>query len=477
MGILAIAGLLVGGVYGFLAARTIYCVSDRDGLPPNATCYQVLGIYLSASTYYTAAGALVGAAVGALLEVFVVTPVLLWRGQDPATRMHPLEHPVIWFALQVAELAIMVPALLFLVPTQGVAGGGSHRGDDDRPPGRRGRELRAPSRIHPSLTGNPKRSPDPNSGASVRPAMATDAPTDAALVAAIQAIPGWNDRALQVLPIEEGRTNKNFRVTADGEPFFLRLAGKDTELLGIDRDAEQASMRAAAAAGIGPEVFAYLPELGCLVTRWVDADPLGEGDLERPEVLGPVVDAIKAIHAGPPLSWSFDPFRIVEDYRRISEERGVAIPDAFDHAHDMAVWIEEAFRAIPMPLVPCHNDLLESNFILRDGHVWVVDHEYAGMGDPFFDLGNLSINNALSDDAQERLLALYFGTPTDAQRARLKLMRIMSDFREAMWGIVQQGLSTLDIDYVEYAQKHFDRLSSTMADPHFDDWVDTARGT
>ena len=46
------------------------------------------------------------------------------------------------------------------------------------------------------------------------------------------------------------------------------------------------------------------------------------------------------------------------------------------------------------------NDLLEANFLLRDGHVWIVDHEYAGMGDPFFDLGNLSINNALSDDLQ-----------------------------------------------------------------------------
>jgi thiamine kinase-like enzyme len=266
-------------------------------------------------------------------------------------------------------------------------------------------------------------------------------------------------------------------VRASGESFFLRLAGKDTGLLGIDRAAEQGSARAAAEAGVGPDVFVYLPDQGCLVTRWIEADPLSEGDLERLEVLGPVVEAIKAIHAGPPLNWSFDAFRIVEDYRRISEERGVVVPDAYDVAHEKAAVIEAAFSSDPMPLRPCHNDLLEANFLLRDGHVWVVDHEYAGMGDPFFDLGNLSINNALSDDAQERLLALYFGTPTDAHRARLKLMQIMSDFREAMWGVVQQGLSTLDIDYVEYATKHFDRLSTTMADPRFDDWLETARGT
>ena len=160
----------------------------------------------------------------------------------------------------------------------------------------------------------------------------------------------------------------------------------------------------------------------------------------------------------------------------LSEERGVVVPDAFDGAHEKASPIG-CVRERPDAVRPCHNDLLEANFLLRDGHVWVVDHEYAGMGDPFFDLGNLSINNALSDDAQERLLALYFGEPTDAHRARLKLMRIMSDFREAMWGVVQQGLSTLDIDYVEYATHHFDRLSTTMADPRFDDSLGPREGT
>ena len=306
--------------------------------------------------------------------------------------------------------------------------------------------------------------------------MATDASTDPALDAAIRAIPSWEGQELEILPIAEGRTNRNFRVSTGDETFFLRLSERSTELLGIDRNAEQDSVRAAAEAGVGPDVFAYLPELGCLITRWIDAEPLSEGDLEREEVLRPVVDAINAIHAGPALRWPFDPFRIVEDYRRISEERGVAVPDVFDGAHERASRIEAAFASDPMPLRPCHNDLLEANFLLRDGHVWVVDHEYAGMGNPFFDLGNLSINNGLSDDAQERLLALYFEEPNDGHRARLKLMRIMSDFREAMWGVVQQGLSTLDIDYVEYATKHFDRLSTTMADPRFDDWLETAQG-
>jgi len=300
---------------------------------------------------------------------------------------------------------------------------------------------------------------------------------DPDLARAIAAVPEWQGLRAVVTPIEAGRTNRNFRVEVAGEAFFLRLAGTQTELLGIDRTAEHQAAIAAAAAGVGPGVVAYLPELGCLVTRWVPALPLAEGDMEHEAVLEDVVRVVRAIHAGPELPWSFDPFRIVADYRRISEERGVEIPPAYGRAHARSAEIQSALAAASLPLLPCHNDLLADNFLRGADGTWLVDYEYAGMGDPFFDLGNLSINNGLSEPAQESLLGFYLGEVTDAHRAHLHLMRIMSDFREAMWGVVQQGLSSLDIDYVAYATRHFERLSRTMADPRFQDWLgDVAAG-
>ena len=168
-------------------------------------------------------------------------------------------------------------------------------------------------------------------------------------------------------------------------------------------------------------------------------------------MLGAVIRSVRAIHAGPSIPSSFPVFRIVEDYRAIAAERGVVTPPAFDEVHARAGDIEAALSAHPLANRPCHNDLLNANFLLDGDHVWIVDYEYGGMGDLFFDLGNLSINNGLSSDAQEMLLRLYFGDVTDAHRGRLQLMRIMSDFREAMWGVVQQAISTLDFDYVDYA--------------------------
>ncbi len=76
------------------------------------------------------------------------------------------------------------------------------------------------------------------------------------------------------------------------------------------------------------------------------------------------------------------------------------------------------------------------------------------MGDRYFDLANFAVNNELDEDAEEALLAGYFGEPATPRRlAALRLMRFMSDFREAMWGVVQRVVSELDFDFSDYADQ------------------------
>jgi thiamine kinase-like enzyme len=286
----------------------------------------------------------------------------------------------------------------------------------------------------------------------------------------------WPGRATAVIPIEAGITNRNYRVDVDDEEtFVLRLAGTDTELLGIDRAAEVEAGRVAAEAGVGPEVFAFEPDLGCIVTRFVGGSAIHEDELGIEAVMRSVVASIRAIHESRLIGATFPVFRIVERYRDIAAARGVRVPDDYEAAHAVVGRIEEAFSAAPAPLTTCHNDLLNANFLLEGEHTWIVDYEYAGMGDPFFDLGNLSINNGLDDGAQALLLRTYFGEVRDVHRARLALMRIVSDLREAMWGVVQQAISTLDFDYVDYATRHFRRLLASADDPRVDGWLEAAR--
>jgi thiamine kinase-like enzyme len=293
---------------------------------------------------------------------------------------------------------------------------------------------------------------------------------------ALAAMPEWRDVALRVTPITTGITNRNYLVEADEEKFVVRLAGRDTDLLGIDRAAEYEAGRAASAVGVGPQVVRWMPDHGCLVTRFVEGAHIQEEDLGHDDVLAAVVLSIRRFHACPPIPSTFPVFRIVEDYREVAAGRGVAIPPAYDEAHETAGRIEASLSHAPMVPATCHNDLLNANFLREGDHVWLVDYEYAGVGDPFFDLGNLAVNNGLDASAQETLLQHYFeGATTDTHRARLALMRIMSDFREAMWGVVQQAISALDVDYVAYAGTHFDRLLMNASDDRFEDWLAAAR--
>jgi thiamine kinase-like enzyme len=294
---------------------------------------------------------------------------------------------------------------------------------------------------------------------------------DPDLAVVVSAVPEWNGLDISATVLSLGITNRNYKVEIGGEAFVVRLPGRDTELLGIDRATERDAAQAAAAAGVAPEVFGYVAERRALITRFVEADPLPPEDLERDEVLDAVVTSMKAIHAMPLLRSTFDAFDVVREYRRTASDRGVSIPDAYEEALGAADAIRAAFETAPMPACSCHNDLLNANLLMRGGQVVIVDYDYAGVGDRFFDLGNIAINNGMSQEAQRRLLEKYFGEVRPVHVARQALMRVMSDFREAMWGVVQQGISDLDFDYVEYANGHFARCLGSIEDPRFGDWV------
>jgi len=279
-------------------------------------------------------------------------------------------------------------------------------------------------------------------------------------------------------PLDGGITNRNFRARFGGADYVIRVPGKDTSLLEIDREAERFANERAAAVGIAPRVAAMLTDPPCLVTAFVEGEGQTPEQLRRPERLREVAAALRAFHgSGGELPTSFDSFRIVETYAATASERGGAPPAAYERALEHARAVEAALRGPEHEPVPCHDDLLAANFIAGRGQLWIVDWEYAGMGDRYFDLANFAVNNELGEAAEEALLGHYFGEPATPRRlAALRLMRFMSDFREAMWGVVQRAVSELDFDFAGYAERHFDRMLETAGDPRFAVWLEEARG-
>ncbi len=209
-----------------------------------------------------------------------------------------------------------------------------------------------------------------------------------------------------------------------------------------------------------------------LVTRFIEGQSVRDHTVHDPVMLERIAQALRRIHQAGSIASAFSPFRVVEAYALTALRHGGRLPVAHERAQAVAVAIERALS--PEPPVLCHNDLLNANFIDDGVSIRIVDWEYAGMGDRFFDFGNFAVNHQLTEDDEASLLMAYFGRVAASQYARLRLMRLMSDYREAMWGVLQQAISELDFDFTGYAAKHFDRLLAGAADPHFPDWLELA---
>jgi len=288
---------------------------------------------------------------------------------------------------------------------------------------------------------------------------------------AIARVPQWaNATDLKASPLTGGITNANFRIEVNGDVFVLRIPGADTELLGIVRSTECAVSQAAGEIGIGPEVFYVIEPEGYLVTSFIEGHLPPPEELGQPKNIRRVADAIRRVHKMDPVSERFSPFRVVEDSAEIARRFKVDFPDNFGWLVEQMNIAETALLKSSFTPRLCHNDLLNANF-LDDGQIRILDWEYAGMGDPVFDLANFSVHHEFTDEQDRWLLECYFGKVTATNWARIKLLKIISDFREAMWAMVQIGISKLDFDFRGYADTFFSRTTQGMQGEKWQQWL------
>src|SRR5829696_303689 len=218
------------------------------------------------------------------------------------------------------------------------------------------------------------------------------------VVARLSALLG--PREGSVVQLDGGITNRNFKVNFGGMDYVVRLPGKRTTLLGIDRAAECIANKAGAELGIAPRVATLLEKPSCLVTAFIAGREMTQEELQRPEAILEVADALRRLHdSGTELPNRFDPFRLVEEYADTGRANDSEPPDGYDEALEAAKAIERAVRDQPEhEPVPAHNDLLPANFLHDGQRMQIIDWEYAGMGDRWFDLGNFAANNQLAED-------------------------------------------------------------------------------
>jgi thiamine kinase-like enzyme len=273
-------------------------------------------------------------------------------------------------------------------------------------------------------------------------------------------------RSRTVADLPGGLTNRNLRVvTDDGLDLVVRCSHGDPELLGIDRDAEAANTAAAAEAGVGAAVVEYRPDLSMLVVAFLEGHVLTDGDFADPGVLARAADACRRLHAGPRFTGEFDMFARQATYLRTVRDHGYPLPSGYDdHA---AAWadVQRALAVAPRPTVPCNNDLLAANFIDDGSRTWLIDYEYSGNNDACFELGNTATECDFSQEQVEAYVEAYFGTPTRADLARVRLQMLCSEYGWALWGFIQAAASPIEFDFHGWGMKRYQKAAATFRGP------------
>jgi hypothetical protein len=291
-----------------------------------------------------------------------------------------------------------------------------------------------------------------------------------AIEALVARVPEWDRYETAIRPLPSDPRQQLFAVTVDGHEYLVRSRVAH-DMLGFSVANEAEATRRAADVGVGPAVVAELPETRTLITELPPGRPL---DADRISVhLDHVAAALRTFHGSGPMRADFPVHRVVEWHARDAGTHDVIAPAAYERLHQLSRRIEAAFAKSPMPAVPCHNNLVPANMLFDADQTWLVDFECGGMNDAFFDLANLSMNCGFDADTDERLLATYFGEVSESAVARLRLMKVMSEFREGMWGVAQRAVGVPETEALgpEERLRSCERLASR---PELEHWLTAA---
>ena len=272
----------------------------------------------------------------------------------------------------------------------------------------------------------------------------------------------------EVEPLAGGLTNTNYKVTTPGGCYVIRISGKDTGLLAIDRENEVHNTIAAAETGVGAPVVAALPEHDALVLEFLDGEVMDSEKLRRGDRLAAIASACRRLHGGRRFLHDFDMFEIQRGYVAVCRERGFRFPERYDEFEPRVRELERAMAVRREATVPCNNDLLAENFIEVDGAMRLIDYEYSGNNEPSFELGNIWSESNLSLEQLEELIAAYYGRPLRNKVARARLWGLMSKYGWTLWGSIQDGISEIDFDFWGWAMERYDRAVAEFDGPEFE---------
>lgn len=231
--------------------------------------------------------------------------------------------------------------------------------------------------------------------------------------------------------LSDGPTNTSWLVRRGDDLCVLRLDKPLARELGLDRDAEHDITESVFLAGLGAEPLHYNSENAITLRRYLPGRSWSEVDLQDAARLQLLAKRMRDLHAMPAVGNSFEPGLAARRYAR-----QLGTPEAQKIADEANLLLAD-LRFTPHRECLCHNDLVAGNILEGSQGLNFIDWEYAGLGDPWFDLALVIEHHGMSESLEQGFVQAYLlRPPREAELHRLAGWRAFYRALLSLWQLL-----------------------------------------
>lgn len=256
-----------------------------------------------------------------------------------------------------------------------------------------------------------------------------------------------------------GVTNHNYILYIGETKLVIRVAGEGTGNY-INRVAEMQNAGEMSKAGIGPKVYFSEPDTGFMISEFVEG---GTMTAERFQIsdrlLKAAADVLLRCHDSEAQFGNvFSPIEKIKENLLLLQELKFA--DRYEGWEMMSAHFEEIskkWKEEKRELAPCHNDTLAGNFLGDESGLRMIDWEYSGMNDPYYDLACFSMENELSEEKERYFLNCYCKkTMQEQDYYRFYENKFLTAFYWSVWSLVQIAYGKDKEFYYSYGKVRYE---------------------
>lgn len=258
--------------------------------------------------------------------------------------------------------------------------------------------------------------------------------------------------------LKAGMTNKSFLFTLNDKRYVFRVPGEGTDKL-ISRKEEGDVYQAIESLNISERIVYFNVKTGYKISRFYEGSR--NSSSEKRDEVTKAMALLKQLHQSQlQVNHRFDIEERIGFYLGLCHQYQAIRYLDFDEVHPMINEVLSYLNTLYRPLVLCHADSVESNFIiLNNGEYKLIDWEYAGMADPIMDVAMYAIYAGYDDQQIDDLLTIYcHQAPTKLEQTVYYSYIALGGFLWSLWTDYKQALGkefgTYGMSQYRYARNY-----------------------